>query len=77
MPSTTIKVSTHTRDRIRSFDGPTHESTIIDALDALESQRFWSQAEAYAQWRASLPDEERRLRKDAEDEIDAAFDGMS
>ncbi len=48
MPTTTIKVSTTTRDRIRSFGGTTHEETIVAALDALEAEQFWTQAERAA-----------------------------
>lgn len=76
MPSTTIKVSTDTRDRIRAHGGATYEETIVAALDALEADRFWGQAEAAAAWRASLaPDEQQKLI-DAEAEVDRAFDGV-
>lgn len=68
--STTVKVSVATRDRIRSFGGATHEDTIIEALDALDTQRFWSRAEAAAAWREGLPVRERRRL----DERDAAVD---
>lgn len=68
--STTVKLSVATRDRIRSFGGATHEDTIVEALDALDAQRFWSRAEASAAWRAGLPVGERRRL----DERDAAVD---
>jgi hypothetical protein len=49
MGTTTIKVSTHTRDRIRAFGGPEHKSAdavIVEALDELERRRFWDQFDA-------------------------------
>ena len=74
--ATTVKVSEATRDRIRSFGGATLEETIVEALDALDEQRFWAQAEAAAAWRESLTPEERAARKQRETELDAAFDGL-
>lgn len=74
--STTIKLSTETRDRIRALDGDTYEETIVEALDALEDAQFWAQAEAAAAWEASLPEEERRRLRAETDAIDAAFDGI-
>ena len=74
--ATTVKVSTETRDRIKSFGGATLEATIVEALDALDEQRFWSQAEAAAAWRARLSDEERAARQARERALDAAFDGI-
>ena len=74
--ATTVKVSEATRDRIRSFGGATLEETIVEALDALDEQRFWEQAErAAAAFRALPPDEQAR-RKAAEAEVDRAFDGL-
>jgi hypothetical protein len=75
-PSTTIKLSTATRDRIRELGGETYEETIIEALDALETDRFWAQAEAAAAWRASLPEDEQRRRREQEAAIDAALDRL-
>lgn len=75
-PSTTIKLSVATRDRIRDLGGDTYEETIIEALDALETDRFWAQAEAAAAWRASLPEDERRRRREQEATIDAALDRL-
>ena len=76
MKETTVKVSVATRDRIRALGGATHEDTIIEALDALEAERFWSQAESAKLWFDNLsPEEQRRLR--AEDAaVDAAFRGL-
>ncbi|MCB1007195.1 MAG: hypothetical protein KDB35_23630 [Acidimicrobiales bacterium] len=76
MASTTIKVSVETRDRLRGFGADTYEDTIVEALDELEADRFWAQAEAAAAARASMTDEEHRARVAAEAEVDAAFDGL-
>jgi hypothetical protein len=76
MATTTIKLSTSTRDRLRALGGETYEDTIVEALDLLEEQRFWAQAEAAAAWRAALSPEERARRERAEADIDEAFDGI-
>ena len=59
MKATTIKLSLETRDRIRSLGGETYEETIVEALDALETDRFWGQADAATKWRASLDGNDR------------------
>ena len=46
MKPTTVKLSVETRDRIRALGGQTYEDTIVNALDALEADRFWAQADA-------------------------------
>lgn len=76
MGSTTIKLSTETRDRIRALGGDTYEDTVVEALDALEATRFWAQAEAAAAHRASLSPGEQETRAACEAEVDAAFDGL-
>ena len=76
MASTTIKLSVETRDRLRAFGGATYEHTVIEALDALEANRFWSKAEAAAAWQSQLSESEQRRRQDAISEIDRAFDGI-
>ena len=76
MASTTVKLSVETRDRIRALGGDTYEDTIIEALDMLEAERFWAQADAAASWRGSLTDDERAALVAREAEIDAAFDGI-
>ena len=75
MKDTTVKVSTETRERIRSFGGATHEDTIIEALDALESERFWKEAEAGKQWFDSLPEEEQQRLREEDAAIDLLFKG--
>ena len=76
MASTTIKLSVETRERLRALGGTTYEDTVIEALDALEANRFWTEAEAAAAWQASLPEPERQRRHEAIAEIDRAFDGI-
>jgi hypothetical protein len=76
MKPTTVKLSVETRDRIRALGGDTYEDTIVDALDVLEADRFWAQADAAAAWRRSLPDHERERLEAREAEIDTAFDGV-
>jgi hypothetical protein len=71
-----VKLSVETRDRIRALGGDTYEDTIIEALDLLEADRFWAQADAAASWRRSLTDRERETLAAREAEIDAAFDGI-
>mgnify|MGYP007068924097 CR=1 FL=1 len=76
MGSTTIKVSTATRDRIRVLGGVTCEDTIVEALDALEADRFWAQAEAAGAHRRALSAAQRREHIARNAEVDAAFDGI-
>lgn len=71
-----MKVSTETRERIRAFGGATHEDTIVEALDALESERFWQQAEAGKEWFDSLSPDERQRMRDEDDAIDAKFKSL-
>ena len=76
MESTTIKLSVQTRDRIRALGGDTYEDTIVEALDALEADRFWSQAAAATAWRQSLSAEARERIAARDAEVDAAFKGI-
>ena len=76
MKSTTVKLSVETRDRIRALGGETYEDTIIEALDVLEAERFWAQADAAAAWRRSLSDDDRKRLAARDANIDAAFDGV-
>jgi len=74
MPHTSIKVTTETRDRIKAF-GAKYEDTLNEALDLLEAERFWDQAEAGKRWLDGLSEQERAERKARIDEIDQAFSG--
>lgn len=71
MKDTTIKVSTETRDRIKSYGGETQEATILAALDALEEVEFWRQAEAAKRRFDSLPKEEQDEIRAEEARLDA------
>ena len=76
MKSTTVKVSVETRERMRALGGATYEATIVEALDAMESDRIWAQADAATAWRRNLP-QGKRSRLEARDaEVDVAFDGI-
>ncbi len=76
MKQTTVKLSVETRERLRSLGGDTYEDTIIEALDVLEAERFWAQADAAAAWRRSLPEDRQQQLLARETEVDAAFDGI-
>jgi predicted transcriptional regulator len=76
MAATTIKLSVETRERLRALGGATYEHTVIEALDALEANRFWSEAEAAAAWQSQLSESERQRRHEVLGEIDRAFDGI-
>jgi hypothetical protein len=76
MASTTIKLSVETRERLRAFGGDTYEDTVIEALDALEANRFWAEAEAASAWRSGLSDDDRVRHQAEVDEIDRAFDAI-
>ena len=76
MASTTIKLSVETRDRLKALGGATYEETIVEALDALDADRFWAEAEAAGAWRRVLPTAERHRLEAHEAELDAAFDGI-
>jgi ABC-type uncharacterized transport system fused permease/ATPase subunit len=76
MTATTVKLSIETRERIRALCGKTYEDTIVEALDALEADRFWTQADAAVAWRSALTQHDRQRLATAEAEVDAAFDGI-
>ncbi len=76
MASTTIKLSTETRDRIKAMGGDTYEDTIVEALDALDDRQFWAQAERAAEWRAAQSARRRDALAAAEAEVDDAFDAV-
>jgi len=76
MASTTIKLSVETRDRLKALGGATYEETIVEALDALDADRFWAEAETAGAWRRGLPTAERHRLEAREAELDAAFDGI-
>ena len=71
MKDTTIKVSTGTRDRIKSYGGETQEATILAALDALDEAEFWRQAEEAKRRFDSLAKEEQDEIRAEEARLDA------
>jgi hypothetical protein len=79
MPMTSMKLSTETRDRVRALAADpddTLEDVVNEALDALESQRFWARAEAAAARRAAAPPAERAAWEARNAEIDAWMDRL-
>ena len=56
--------------------GDVCDGGVIEALDALEANRFLAAAEAAAAWRTTLPDAERRRRDEAVADVDRSFDGI-
>ena len=76
MASTPVKISVETRERLRALGSDTCDETIVKALDALEADRFWADADAAAAWRRSLPDDDRQRLAARERSIDATFDGI-
>ena len=71
-----MKVSTETRERIKAFGGATHEDTIVEALDALESERFWQEAEAGKKWFDQLSADEQQALRDEDERTDSLFRGL-
>jgi hypothetical protein len=76
MKVTTIKVSTETRDRIKSYGGETQEATILAALDALEEAEFWRQAEEVKRRFDSLPKAEQDQIRTEEARLDALLNQL-
>ena len=74
-PVTTMKISTATRDRLRTHaaSGESLEDVVVHALDAYEAAQFWARAEA---WAADETPTERAERKASEAEWDALADGL-
>jgi hypothetical protein len=72
---TTMKISTTTRDRLRSLgaNDDTLEDVVVAALDAYESQQFWAAAEAA---HAAETAEQRAERKRLEAETDGWMDDL-
>ena len=76
MAATTIKLSTETRDRLKALDRPTYEDAVIEALDLLEAEDFWRQADEALVRFEQLPSDVK-VRYAAESEaIDRDFGGL-
>lgn len=73
---TTIKVSTGVRDRLKTYGGATYEDTVVEALDALDTQRFWAEADAALAVLEGWSDGERTKLAGAEADLDAVWDGL-
>jgi hypothetical protein len=72
---TTMKITTITRDRLRTHasTGESLEDVVVLALDAYEAAQFWARAEA---WAAAETPAERDERKASEAEWDELMDGL-
>jgi hypothetical protein len=72
---TTMKISTATRDRLRSLgsEGDSLEDVVVAALDAYESQQFWTEAETAG---GAETAEQRGRRQRVEAEIDSWMDDL-
>jgi hypothetical protein len=72
---TTMKISTETRDRLRALgaEGDSLEDIVVTALEAYESQRFWTAAEAAA---AAETPQQRAERRQLEADVDSWLDGL-
>lgn len=74
-----MELSTETRDRVRALAAhpdDTLEDVVNEALDALESQRFWARAEAAAARRAAASATERAAWEARNAAIDAWMDRL-
>ena len=76
MQPTTIRLSAQTRDSLKAFGGDTYEATVIEALEALDAQQFWTQVDSALEHRCRLSADERARRTLADAEVAAAFDGI-
>lgn len=72
---TTMKITVQTRDRLRALaaEGDSLEDTVVAALDAYESQRFWAAAQAAADAETS---DQRAARRRDEAEVDSWMDTL-
>lgn len=72
---TTMKITTATRDRLRALgaEGVSLEDVVVAALDAYESQQFWTEADAAAA--AEMP-HQRAERKRVEADVDTWMDAL-
>lgn len=76
MPSTTVKVSTTTRDRLKAASAGSADDTINLALDALERAAFWARAERASRAQHGLPPEVRHQLQRQEAAIDTEFEHL-
>lgn len=76
--ATTMQVSEASRDRLRALGKPgaTLEDTLVDALDALERERFWATADAAAAARRQLTPAEAEAIATAEGDVQRWLDAL-
>ena len=64
-------------EEIKAMGGETYEDTIVEALDALDSEEFWAEADRAVAWRRSQDPQRRRRMAEREAAVDAVFDAIS
>jgi hypothetical protein len=76
--ATTMQLSETSRDRLRSLGRPgaTLEETLLEALDALEREQFWAEAEAATARRGSMSPAERETLAAAENDAQRWLDAL-
>jgi hypothetical protein len=76
--ATTMQVSEASRDRLRALGRPgaTLEETLVEALDALEREQFWAQAEASEAGRRAMPADELAVVVAAEADAQRWLDAL-
>lgn len=76
--ATTMQVSEASRDRLRALGraGATLEQTLVEALDALERERFWAAAEAAQARRRAMPADELAAVTAAEADVQRWLDAL-
>lgn len=76
--ATTIQVSEASRDRLRALGGPgtTLEQTLVEALEALEREQFWSAAQRAHARRQDMGPEERAALIAAEADVQSWLDAL-
>lgn len=76
--ATTMQVSEASRDRLRALGQPgaTLEETLVDALDALEREQFWAEAEAWQARRRAMSADELTAAKAAEADVQRWLDAL-
>ena len=76
--ATTMQVTEASRDRLRALGRPgaTLEDTLVDALDALEREQFWTAAEAARARRRAMSAEELAALTAAEADVQRWLDAL-
>ncbi len=76
--ATTMQVSEGSRDRLRALGRPgaTLEETLVEALDALEREQFWTAADAALARRRAMSAEELHAVTSAEADVQCWLDAL-